>query len=140
MRYLEVFESFTDDRFDFLEDFCRDSLSYLTDEGYVITIERTTTPRSVRMMGSSVGRKSCIFRLYHKDRNFKWDEIESDFTPFLELLNGKYQILKWYGSEGEPEISVESTSVTEQFNVEKVINGERFINGNIIDIKIKIAV
>ena len=32
MRYLEVFESFTDDRFDFLEDFCRDSLSYLTDE------------------------------------------------------------------------------------------------------------
>jgi hypothetical protein len=140
MRHLEVFESFTDDRFNLLEDFCRDSLSYLIDDGYVFTIEKLTTPRSIRMMGSTSPKKSGILRLYQKDRNFKWDEIESDFTPFLELLNSKYLILKWYGGEGEPEISVESTSVTEQFSVEDVINGKCHINGNIIDVKIKVTV
>jgi hypothetical protein len=140
MKHLQVFESFIEERFNLLEDFCKDSLSYLIDDGYVFTIDKIITPRSIKMMGSTFPKRSAILRLYQKDRNFKWDEIESDFTPFLELLNSKYKISKWYSGEGEPEISVETTSVTEQFSVEDVINGKCHINGNIIDVKIKVAV
>lgn len=40
MRYLKVFESVAEDRFNILKDFCNDSLSYLIDDGYVLQINK----------------------------------------------------------------------------------------------------
>lgn len=139
MKYLKLYES-VEDRFNLFKDFCKDSLSYLLDDGYVLQINKINTPKSVRMMGSTFGVQSVNFRLFHKNRNFSWSEIESDFLPFLELLDGKYLISKWYGSEGEGEISVESPSSVEQFNVGKLLNEKTFINNKIIEINIKVNI
>lgn len=92
------------------------------------------------MMGSTFGVQSVIFRLFHKNKNFSWSEIESDFLPFLELLDDKYLIAKWYGNEGEGDISVETPSSVEQFNIKKLLNEKVFINGKIIEINIKINI
>lgn len=84
MKYLKLFENYDSDGK--LEDFCKEHIVALLDDGYDITIRRHP------------GRYTTIY-LNRPDSNdsrypsnFKWDDVKEDFIQFTEMLNEYYTI------------------------------------------------
>lgn len=61
--------------------FCNDTLVYLIDEGFDIEIEKGVLNKDI-----------CIYFRGKGNRYFTWDEIESDFIPFIIKINEDYEL------------------------------------------------
>ncbi len=93
MRYLtnyKLFENLNDE----FEDFCKDSLAYILDEGF--GFEKVNDGHYISMCFYKKNPRRTSPAHVHTS-GFYWNDIKADFIPFLELLNikfpsGKYSI------------------------------------------------
>jgi len=76
-----------------LKEFCELNLAYLYDDDYKVMITR----RDSLPIDSSHHRKGLIIHFYKwesDEENFKWDEIENHFIPFLQRLSNEYTVVE----------------------------------------------
>ena len=76
-----------------LKEFCELNLAYLYDEDYKVMITR----RDSLPIDNSHHKKGLIIHFYKwesDEENFKWDEIENHFIPFLQRLSKQYTVVE----------------------------------------------
>ena len=76
-----------------LKEFCELNLAYLMDDDYKVMITR----RDSLPIDSSHHKKGLIIHFYKwesDEENFKWDEIENHFIPFLQRLSNEYTVVE----------------------------------------------
>jgi len=76
-----------------LKEFCELNLAYLYDEDYKVMITR----RDSLPIDNSHHKKGLIIHFYKwesDEQNFKWDEIENHFIPFLQRLSKQYTVVE----------------------------------------------
>lgn len=76
-----------------LKEFCELNLAYLYDEDYKVMITR----RDSLPIDNPHHKKGLIIHFYKwesDDENFKWDEIENHFIPFLQRLSNEYTVVE----------------------------------------------
>ena len=119
MKYIKkysslIVESVTDD----LKEFCELNLAYLMDDDYKVMITR----RDSLPIDNMYHKKGLIIHFYKwesDEENFKWDEIENHFIPFLQRLSNEYTV-------------VECQIVYSNYNAPKyVVSLESLINGDL---------
>jgi hypothetical protein len=90
MIYLKKINESNSDKIDEVRQFCKDNLAYLIDEGYyllystVSSFEEFKNDKSVK----------CGISLHKYSGFMRWDEVSSDFIPFLQVLDDKYGLVK----------------------------------------------
>jgi hypothetical protein len=74
-----------------LKEFCELNLAYLMDDDYKVMITR-------REIDNMYHKKGLIIHFYKwessDEENFKWDEIENHFIPFLQRLSKEYTLVE----------------------------------------------
>ena len=76
-----------------LKEFCELNLAYLYDDDYQVMITR----RDSLPIDNSHHKKGLIIHFYKwesDEENFKWDEIENHFIPFLQRLSNEYTVVE----------------------------------------------
>lgn len=76
-----------------LKEFCELNLAYLMDDDYKVMITR----RDSLPIDSSHHKKGLIIHFYKwesDEENFKWNEIENHFIPFLQRLSKEYTLVE----------------------------------------------
>jgi hypothetical protein len=85
MRFLKKFNELNDPYDQYisnLEKICNESLAYLIDEGFTISIkDNKVNYQAIEINISKVGKESY----------FIWSEVKDDIIPLLELLSEKYE-------------------------------------------------
>lgn len=75
--------------FEGLEDFCKDNLAYIIDEGFKINVDMPSHKDEMTLMDPRV--KITIHKFnFPNFTKFNWNYVKDDVIPFLELLNKKY--------------------------------------------------
>lgn len=100
LKYNEEFTGITDPNLiklvDDLKSFANDSLAYLIDDGFSISVGRKSyLPYFFNHLGlpefSILKRKGEVDEYNTaKVEKFTWEEIKDDFIPFIEMCNEKY--------------------------------------------------
>jgi len=105
MRYLKRFNESYDVKdkpqwFAELEEFCKNNLAYLLDDGYEVDCDNNANifPEPPGFCSNYEGDTGVIINLYNLGRvrngdAFNWSEIKDDYIPFLELLSKRYRLL-----------------------------------------------
>jgi hypothetical protein len=94
MKYIKsysslIVESVKDD----LKDFCEWNLAYLCDDDYRVMITR----RDSLPIDNMYHKKGLIIHFYKwesDEENFKWNEVENHFIPFLQRLSKEYTLVE----------------------------------------------
>ena len=76
-----------------LKEFCELNLAYLMDDDYKVMITR----RDSLPIDNMYHKKGLIIHFYKwesDEENFKWDEIENHFIPFLQRLSKEYTLVE----------------------------------------------
>lgn len=97
LKYNEEFTGMTDPNLiklvDDLKNFANDSLAYLIDEGFSISVGRKSyNPIKGYLPEFSIVKRKGEVDEYNtaKVEKFTWEEIKDDFIPFIEMCNEKY--------------------------------------------------
>lgn len=98
MKYLKTFESTkTEKVMSDLQDFCKNYMAYLSDEGFTYKISSTTTNSALPMFRIDITRTDET----KKELFFSIKEIEDQLIQFLEYLKNDYTIMSFIGKEIE---------------------------------------
>jgi len=97
LKYNEEFTGITDPNLiklvDDLKSFANDSLAYLIDDGFSISVGRKSyNPIKGYLPEFSILKRKGEVDEYNtaKVEKFTWEEIKDDFIPFIEMCNEKY--------------------------------------------------
>ena len=89
-----------------LLEFCKYNLAFLLDDGFEIDLY---TYNGIEIS---------------KDHGFYWDEIKDEFIPFFEMLNEKYDLVKFNRGGEDSVISFDDGGGADHYSYENVINDE----------------
>jgi hypothetical protein len=102
LKYNEEFTGMTDPNLikltDDLKNFANDSLAYLIDDGFSVSVGRKSylvdlyNPIKGYLPEFSILKRKGEVDEYNtaKVEKFTWEEIKDDFIPFIEMCNEKY--------------------------------------------------
>lgn len=110
MKYLKIFEEYSDDIITEIQNFSNDYLAYLIDKGVKVIAKREisqkiqteiTYPGQVKVIDSChifIGNLNTSIGSYinfdHKANTIglKWSDIKDDIIPFITILKNKYNV------------------------------------------------
>lgn len=91
MKYLKRFNESEDNFLDNLMDFCKDYLSYLIDEGFVIK-KYIENDEYIILRIYKIKKYADRNRSYDTTYNFTWNSVKDSFIPFFKVLDDNYTL------------------------------------------------
>ena len=114
MKHLKKFnESLQSDEVEELKDFCENSLAYLLDDVYKVSVSMMDKVKYPEKQHIIVSLGLMETWGYQK---FNWDDVKDYYIPFLQMLQRRYELLAYLD---------DSAYVYLQFNT---INGFRYLS------------
>jgi hypothetical protein len=123
MKHLKSFneskENFTEE----LKDFCENSLAYLLDDGYNVSVYKYPMKNYAIVSLGLLFENSITFDW----KRFYWDDIKDSFIPFLQLLSRRYELLAYNNSspvQFHQQVCFNTTGGFKYLSLDQVINDE----------------
>ena len=145
MKHLKRFnESLQPDEIDQLKEFCENSLAYLLDDGYDISIslrDQVKYPDKPHIIVSlGLPNENYVpLRPYDGYRKFHWDDVKDHYIPFLQLLVRRYELLPYLGADAHIHVGFNTASGFRYLSLDQVINDKTGLDYPIWGINLQIV-
>ncbi len=118
MKHLKKFESYG---LKDVKDICQNYLAFIKDDGY-----------TVKYLNN-------FLNIYNDNEAIDYDKIKSDFIPFIQVVNDKYDIsVEFIGYESARLRNLfKGTYIKKNIDIDKLINDRIRVNYELRDIRVK---
>lgn len=136
MKHLKPFNESKENLKEELQDFCDNSLAYLYDEGYTISL-------SVRDQVKYPGKNHIVVSLGLPEENhvpttygngyqkFNWQDVKDYYIPFLQLLVRRYELQPYLDDTAQVYLQFNTISGFRYLTLDAVINDRTGLDYNL---------
>jgi hypothetical protein len=139
MKHLKKFnESLQPDEIDQLKEFCENSLAYLLDDGYDISISLRDQVFS-HIWSKYPDKPYIIVSLgLLEPRKFYWNDVKDYYIPFLQMLQRRYELLPYLDAAAHIYVCFNTASGFRYLSLDQVINDKTGLDYPIWGINLQI--
>ena len=142
MKHLKRFnESLQPDEIDELKDFCENSLAYLLDDGYNVSLsmrDQLKYPDKPYIIVSLGLLEAVAYAYGFEPRKFYWNDVKDYYIPFLQLLVRRYELLPYLDDAAHIYVRFNTTSGFRYLSLDQVINDKTGLDYPILGINLQI--